>query len=182
MNVFVLCSGRCASMTFSVACGHLTNFTVGHETKAGLLGAARVEFPDAHIEIDNRLTWFLGRLDLRYGPDALYVHLRRGRQKTAESFLRRYDAGIMAAWRRHIHMGLSDEADPLEVCLDYVDAVTAGIETFLRDKPNRLEVNVEMIATDFPCFWQHISGEGDLGAAMEEWGRHYNASEGTCPN
>lgn len=181
MNVFVLCTGRCASMTFSMACRHLVNFTVGHETQAGLLGSARVEFPDDHIEVDNRLTWFLGRLAKRYGKDAFYVHLKRDRLKAAESFLRRYDDGVMAAWRRHIHMGLHEDADPLVVCLDYVDAVTACIEHFLRDK-QWLEVNVETIADDFPRFWRWISGTGNLGAAMDEWRHRYNATEGRCPN
>lgn len=182
MNVFVLCSGRCASTTFSMACRHLTNFTVGHETRAHILGPARVDFPDQHIEVDNRLTWFLGLLAKKYGKAALYVHLKRDRTETAKSFLRRYDDGIMAGWRRHIHMGLPDDSDPLEVCLDYIDTVTARIEYFLRDKPHQLEVNVETIEADFPRFWHWIAGSGDLGAAMKEWTHRYNATEAACPN
>lgn len=172
-NVFVLCAGRCGSTTFAQAAKHLTNFTSGHETRAGLIGEDRVAYPARHVEVDNRLTWFLGRLYQRYGAAALYVHLRRDRMATARSFVRRYEDGIMAAYRRQILMGLPDDADPLAVCLDYVDTVTARIEHFLRDKP-RLDVRLEHAQTDFALFWRAVGGEGDLGAALREWETCHN--------
>ena len=54
----------------------MTNFTAGHETRTNRLGAARLDYPDRHIEADNRLSFFLGKLNARWGDDAHYVHLR----------------------------------------------------------------------------------------------------------
>ena len=47
MNVFVLCAGRCGSMTVARAFGHATNFTAGHETRAHLIGADRLNLSAA---------------------------------------------------------------------------------------------------------------------------------------
>lgn len=77
MNVFVLSTGRCGSTTFVKACEHITNFSAAHESRTGLLGAARLDYAGNHIEADNRLSWLLGRLDRTYGNAAFYVHLRR---------------------------------------------------------------------------------------------------------
>ena len=77
MNVFVLCTGRCGSTTFSKAASHMTNITAGHETRCSLIGNLRLAYPPSHIEVDNRLSWFLGRLDCTYGKNACYVHLQR---------------------------------------------------------------------------------------------------------
>ena len=84
LNVFVLCTGRCGSVTFARACRFIDNYTAGHETAHGY----NLEYPDRHIEVDNRLSWFLGRLDERY-PDAYYVHLLRRREDVVQSFARR---------------------------------------------------------------------------------------------
>lgn len=67
MRVFVLTTGRSGSMTFHRAATYATNHTVGHETNAGRVGPERFAYPDNHIEADNRLAWFLGELDHRYG-------------------------------------------------------------------------------------------------------------------
>lgn len=92
-RVFVLNTGRCGSMTFARACEHLTNFTAGHETRARVVGfEARMDYPNWHIEVDNRLTWFLGPLSQRY-PDAFYVHLRRDSEAVINSFVQRWDKG-----------------------------------------------------------------------------------------
>lgn len=76
-NVFVLCTGRCGSVTFAQAASHVTNASVGHETRSHMVGAARMAYPIGHIEVDNRLSWTLGRLDQAFGRDAFYVHLLR---------------------------------------------------------------------------------------------------------
>jgi len=177
MNIFVLCTGRSASTTFARAAAHLSNFTAGHETRAGRLGRDRVTFPPNHVEVDNRLTWFLGRLDAAY-PQAFYVHLRRDREETARSFLARYDSGIIAAYRRSILMDLPESADPMAVCRDYVDTVTAQIDHFLRDKPRWMEVRVENAKVDFAAFWERIQGQGDIAGALLEWDVRHNAGPG----
>ncbi len=67
MNVFVLSTGRCGSTTFAKACTAITNFSVGHERNRMLVGEARWQYPEHHIEIDNRLIWMLGALEKHYG-------------------------------------------------------------------------------------------------------------------
>ena len=63
MNVFILSTGRSGSQTFARACAHVSNYTSAHESRSGLLGDAHFDYPDNHIESDNRLSWMLGRLD-----------------------------------------------------------------------------------------------------------------------
>ena len=104
MNVFVLSTGRCGSTTFVEACRHVTNFTAAHESRARISGSGRLKYPAQHIEADNRLSWFLGRLDREYGDGAFYVHLTRDDRKTADSLLNRYHGGIMRAYAAGILM------------------------------------------------------------------------------
>jgi len=119
MNVFVLNTGRCGSTTFIKACNHITNFSCAHESRAGILGEEHFDYPENHIEADNRLSWLLGRLERAYGDDAIYVHLKRNENDTAHSFTLRYQAGIIKAYRAPgILMGLPEETDHMSVCLD----------------------------------------------------------------
>ena len=99
MNIFILNTGRCGSTTFIQACKHITNFSCAHESRTAILGKERMDYPDDHIEADNRLSWLLGRLDKKYGDDPFYVHLKRNENDTARSFTRRYSSGIIKAYR-----------------------------------------------------------------------------------
>lgn len=56
MNVFVLCTGRCGSMTFAEACSHAVNYTTGHES--GRHRRYDLKYPADHIEVDNRFPQF----------------------------------------------------------------------------------------------------------------------------
>src|SRR3972149_9948429 len=102
MNVFVLTTGRSGSLTFATACGHITNYTTGHETRRMLLGAERLAPPARHIEVDNHLAWFLGRLDGAYGDGAFYVHLRRDDEAVAASYSRRWNKPLLSAYRKGV--------------------------------------------------------------------------------
>lgn len=174
MNVFILCTGRCGSTTFIKACGHIRNFTSAHEAHSGLLGQAHFQYPPNHIEADNRLSWFLGRLEQAYGNEAFYVHLTRDRLETAKSFLNR--TGIMRAYSKDILLKSSPNNDPLEVCLDYCDTVNTNIEFFLRNKSKKMAFTLENAKEDFRVFWELIGAEGDLSAALAEWDYTYNAT------
>jgi len=176
VNVFVLNTGRCGSTTFAAACAHMTNFSVAHESRVGLLGPDRVEYPRRHIEIDNRLSWFLGRLERRWGKEAFYVHLTRDAEATARSFTERYSRGIMLAYRTAILPRLPREADPLAVARDYCETVNRNIESFLADKPHAMRIDLETAERDFPAFWGRIGAEGDLAAAVAEFGVKHNAT------
>ncbi len=176
MNVFVLCTGRSGSVTFIRACRHITNFTAGHETRVQALGDARVDFPDRHIEADNRLSWMLGKLGKKYGKEAFYVHLKRDREATAASFNRRWGrvSSIIDAYAEAILLRPREQG--LALCVDYVDTVNHNIDYFLRDKPRRMEVTLENARTDFAAFWEAIGAEGDLEAALAEWSVRSNVS------
>lgn len=178
MNVFVLSTGRCGSNTFARACQHVNNFSAGHESRMyGIRN--RVNYPDDHIEIDNRLSWFLGRLDRRYGNDAFYVHLKRDREDTAKSLARYYDGGIMKAYKERIiwRAGEDPTVSPLDVCKHYYDTVNSNIELFLKDKPRSMKFWLGSAEEDFREFWDQIEAEGNRSAALMEWGRSYNASD-----
>lgn len=176
MNIFVLSTGRCGSSTFIKSCKHIKNYTASHESRAGMIGDEHFQYPDNHIEADNRLCWFLGRLERTYGDKALYVHLRRSDIETAHSITKRYERGIIRAYRESILMRLSVDKEPMAVALDYCDTVNSNIEYFLRDKNDVMHVSLENAKEKFQCFWQRISAEGDLSAALSEWDIAYNAT------
>ena len=175
MNIFILNTGRCGSTTFIMACRHITNFTCGHESRTSMLGEDRFDYPENHIEADNRLSWLLGRLNKTYGDNAVYIHLKRNEKDTARSLIKRYSSGIMRAYRRGgILLGLQGESDPMAVALDYCDTVNSNIELLLKDKTKKMEINIENIDRDFPIFWKFIGAEGDISAALAEFNNYYN--------
>lgn len=167
MNVFVLCTGRCGSTTFIQAAKHISNFTAGHETRCACVSNRRLAYPTAHIEADNRLSWFLGRLDRAYGKDAYYVHLQRDLLATAESFCDRWDFGIMKAYRTAILMG-ADNQEKLAFSIDYCETVKENISFFLRDKPNVMSFKLENAMSDWARFWNWIKAEGNFEKSIDE--------------
>jgi hypothetical protein len=176
MNVFILNSGRCGSTTFIRACSHITNFTARHESRCGLIGAERLNYPSNHIEADNRLSWFLGRLDEKYGDNAFYVHLQRDRDACAESFAKRSDFGIMQAYRDGIILEMEGNPSARDIGIDYLDTITANITQFLREKTHQMSFRLEDAENDFRKFWTAINAQGDQQAAIGEWTNKYNAS------
>lgn len=176
MNIFILNTGRCGSTTFIKACQHINNYSSAHESRVTLIGEQRLNYPENHIEADNRLSWILGRLDSIYGDTAFYVHLSRDKNKTAESFIKRTEFGIMKAYREGILMQEQENDPTLELAQDYIDTVESNIALFLKDKTNTLKFSLENAEQDFTKFWQAISAEGDFDAAIAEWKTSYNAS------
>ncbi len=176
MNVFVLSTGRCGSVTFSKACSYITNYTAAHESQARILGEAHFHYPENHIEIDNRLSWFLGRLDDVYGTDAFYVHLRRDDTATASSYAKRFGSGIIRGYAKGMMMGRHKKAVAMELCLDYCKTVNSNIACFLKDKPRKLNFQLEEARDHFPQFWEMIGAEGDYQKALMEWETTHNSS------
>lgn len=178
MRVFVLSTGRCGSTTFARACKHVTNFTSGHETRSRLKGPDRLDYPDNHIECDNRLSWLLGRLDDRFGDEAFYVHLLRDPKHVAQSYNRRWKkkASIVKAYRDGIHMS-PDEPNSEEWILEFIDTVTKNIEFFIANKSRVFTLHMEEAEQEFPKFLDRIGAEGDLVAATNEWSIRHNARQ-----
>lgn len=178
MNVFVLNTGRCGSTTFIKACEHITNYSCAHESRISLLGEDRLDYPENHIEADNRLSWLLGRLDKKYGDSVFYVHLKRNESDTARSFTKRYSSGIIKAYRGDgILLGLPEYSDRMDVAIDYCRTVNSNIELFLKDKSQKLEVNLETIDRDFTEFWKSIGAQGNIEAAIAEFNVTHNSTK-----
>jgi len=175
MNVFILNSGRCGSTTFIKACRHINNYTAAHESNAKQPGPDRLIYPDNHIEADNRLTWFLGRLDRQYANNAIYIHLKRNTDNTVKSFMKRSDFGIMKAYREGIYM--TNDSDNLETFVeDYINTVNSNIQHFLKNKTHTMSFKLEQAKQDFMEFWELIQAEGNLQSALDEWDIPYNQS------
>ncbi len=178
MNVFVLCTGRCGSHTFAKAGSHITNFTCEHESRKGLLGSERVAFPGRHIEVDNRLSWFLGRLESRYGDSAYYVHLKRDPEEVARSYNQRWNKpkGIISAYRTGIVVS-HEELDPMAVSRDLVATMNENIEAFVATKTHRMTFRLENAREDWGQFWEWIGAEGSFGDLLEEWEVRHKATK-----
>lgn len=177
MNIFVLSTGRCGSTTFIKACEHITNYSSVHESRCTNLHQERLNYPENHIEADNRLTWVLGRLDKKYDDQAFYVHLSRNDDDTARSFASRYSYGIIKAYREGILTGLPGENNPISVSLDYCETVNSNIDLFLKDKSKKMSITLENIDDDFRKFWELIGAEGDINAGLSEFKTKYNATK-----
>ena len=183
MNVFILSTGRCGSTTFVRACSHIQNFTSAHESRHGLLGDERLRYGDNHIESDNRLSWFLGRLDETYGKEAFYIHLTRDHNEISKSYIKRYQSGLLNVhsysiinpYSRNIVGNAHSKNEPFEIGLDYCKTVDSNISFFLRDKPNVINVSLEEIKPGFREFWERIGAKGNLDAALNEWDVRHNA-------
>lgn len=182
MRVFVLSTGRCGSSTFVKSCEHLTNYTSGHESRRRTILDDRFDYPDQHIECDNRLSWFLGGLGEQFdNTDCFYVHLTRDRNSVASSFLNRWDSGyrgsIIRAFAHGMLMEGNDwrEEERLDVCRFYVDTVNTNITEFLKTRPS-MTVQLENVGEDFTEFLNRIDARGDLDAALREWRTRHNAS------
>ncbi|MEM9387801.1 MAG: hypothetical protein AAGA68_22295 [Pseudomonadota bacterium] len=180
-QVFVLCTGRCGSLTFAHACERsIDNYTSGHETRLAQAGAQRLAYAPGHIEVDNRLSFFLGRLHERFGDAACYVHLQRDRHATARSYARRRALGfLLHAWTRGVYVGLDDRPDFEAMALDLVDTVNGNIRHFLRDKAHHLKVHLENATEDFRRFRERIGAVGAEALGDDAWTRPLNASMAT---
>jgi len=181
MRVFILCTGRSGSQTIIKGCKHIKNYTSGHESLAKVFGSDRFLFPENHIEADNRLSWQLGLLNKIYKDDAFYVHLKRNRDNTAASFMKRYyqPGSIIDSYCEGIKKIPPEKLDHdsrLKACYDYIDTVNSNIEFFLSDKSNTIILNLENIVNDFPKFWDKIGAEGDLDRALEEFKIKHNVT------
>jgi hypothetical protein len=203
VRVFVLTTGRTGSVTYAHAAAHATNFTAGHETRGGVLQPDRLEYPDGHIEVDNRLSWFLGSLHRRYGDEAGYVHLLRDEDAVARSYVKRWPglrlprrkpivaarkalgyvrgdnhASLPVAFSQGIVMRKHvDPAERLTACTLMVRTINDNISLFLQDRPNALEVRLEDGADGFERLWRRFGLEGDLSSARAEFGVRQNASQ-----
>lgn len=180
--MFVLGTGRCGSVTFARACEHFTNFTVGHESRSMYAHPERLAYSPHHIEVDNRLSWFLGPLGRAFADDdTFYVHLRRDPALVTDSFVRRWDSPFRASIIRAFAYGVVkrrddwDETDVRSVCETYVTTIVDNVDEFLRSRRS-MTIDIDRIDLTFDAFVDAIGAEGDLDAARAEFGVRHNAS------
>lgn len=133
MNVFLISPGRTATTTLAEALKNLSGFTSEHESRCSYLGDERINFPENHIECDNRLTWFLPRLTKKYGANSILIKVVRDKTAIAKSYNKRWSRiKIMKAYSQGILMrGLAE--NNLDVCVDYVNNVYEQIDYFSKD-------------------------------------------------
>ena len=200
MRVFVLSTGRCGSTTFARACqSAIGNYTAAHESRSGIADETRLDYPDQHIEVDNRLTFFLGGLAARYPSRVFYVHLKRDEAAVARSFLARWPKRGPAALRPSLRRRLANpagwstnliggyasgvilggpnwasEAERFATCQLYVRSTTENIAEFLTDKPH-MTIDIETAGESFGEFCDRIGAECDLATAVYELLLRYNA-------
>jgi hypothetical protein len=140
----------------------------------------RFNYPDNHIEIDNRLSWHLGFLNEKFHDDAFYIHLIRNRDLVAKSHSHRFyqPASIMDAFSglKMIPPEKLSSAERIQLSYDYVDTVNANIALFLRDKTRKMNLQVENIQEDFQKFWKLIGAQGNLEKALSEFSTRHNES------
>jgi hypothetical protein len=138
-----------------------------------MLGQNRLAFPDSHIEADNRLSWILGRLEQKFGDDALYVHLTRNASKVAASYDMRWGDrfSLIDGYNRSILMqSIYNEG----AATDMVETVTANIQAFLANKSHVIEIDIEAPEQKFRRFVEIIGAEGDVEAAVAEFSVLHN--------
>lgn len=200
MRVFVLNTGRCGSVTFARACqASVENYTAGHETRISVGTETRLDYPDQHIECDNRLSFFLGGLAIRYPTDVYYVHLRRDPEAVARSFLARWTKRGLTRLPRSIKQAIrapysrsgaiieafssgvlldsskwNSEAERLAACRLYVRSTNENIAHFLVDKPH-MDIDIETATRVFPQFCERIGATFDRDVAKRELTTKYNA-------
>lgn len=183
MRVFVLTTGRSGSTTFARAAGHFDNFTAAHESRWGVPRlSSRLDYPDQHIEVDNRLAWMLGMLEQQYGddPDVRWVHLIRNEEACANSFVEWQGQLLEKVWMQGI-LGLRatrrmQPFDQRVLALDMVRTINLNIGMFLARREHTREMHLEQATEEWPAFCEWIGATGNLAASTREWSCRYNAS------
>ncbi|MBZ2188704.1 hypothetical protein K8B33_06335 [Alcanivorax sp. JB21] len=177
----MLTTGRAGSTTFARASQHIDGMTAGHETRARYL-TGRLDYPDNHIEADNRLVWFLGGLDRLFDDaDTHYVYLTRDPDATALSYRERWHIRVSIV-RAFYHGMLMQREKPapdqaLLACRRFIDAVDDNVRFFLKGRSNWSLVRLENIEEDFLAFMRDAGLHGDMTAIRAELGAKRNVSK-----
>lgn len=166
MHVFVLGTGRCGTTTFAKACGHITNFSTGHETSI-------YAWPENHIEVNNRLSFATGNMPV---CGSFFVHLTRNLPAVTASYSNRWSKpkSIVHAWPI-VEQGTDRD---WAMVTRMVVTMHANIKRFLQSIPSdrKLTVDIDDPKSAFRAFWARIGAEGDLYSALAEFDVRYNAS------
>ncbi len=166
-HVFVLTADESGSAIFANACKYISNYSCGFETNISKTGTARVNYIKGNIEIDNRLSWFLGRLDKTYGNDAYYVHLIQDTETTAKNLNTKWKLKHSVARAFNHHILMKNNADP-NITNDLVETINENIFLYLKDKKHKITINIKDPKEAFSSFIEAIDAEGDIDSAIQE--------------
>lgn len=175
----ILCAGRTTSKTFIRSASKLDGFNAAHESNATKLFDERLSYPDNHIEADNRLAWFLGALDEKYGDSAYYVYINRDHKRIARSYVRRWrlTVSIVKAFGYGILMRpCINRRDRFLVSLFYVQTVEKNIKMFLKNKTKVFYFDLDSHKESFLGFCDFIGVECPE-SALREWDICYNENK-----
>lgn len=177
-NVFVLSTGRAGSVTFANACQWITNFTTAHESKISDVSGDRIRYPDKHIEVDHRLSFFKGLIHANYDPASTYwVYLKRNHLAVEYSWVRRtHIKGSMINTWPHAAFFRPDTSNTLLMAQHYVRSTMADLQFFIDNVRHGSVINIEDPRDDFLDFWDAIGAQGDKLRALATLEERYNVS------
>lgn len=173
-HIFVLNTGRCGSKTFSKACKHIKNYTSAHESRINIV-RNKFHYSKYHIEIDNRLSWFLYFLDQYNSKKTFFVHLFRNEQDVINSFVQR--KGGHKSLLNNFIKGICYQKDTNQnrqiFAKRMIKTIKYNINNFLVDK-NYMNIQIEKGVEQFPKFCKIINASVDIEKATNEFKKFYN--------
>lgn len=174
MRVFVVGTGRCGTSTFYQACKHITNYTVGHETKKGPSKIGDWEFPDNHIEISSNLTIALPHL-IRTYPEAKFVRLKRNKQDCIKSLAECVPESMVMFAKQWWYLYDIDliSLDYLKVASTFYDWCEELYQMVL--PIGSLFYDIEKMEQNFAKFCLTIEATGKLADGTSEFKKKYNS-------
>lgn len=168
-NVFIISPGRTATSAMSKALSHVSGFTSLHESRVSFLQDERINYPNFHIELDNRLSFYMPQLTKKYSKkESLLVIINRDRKSIAESYNKRWrKINIMKAFSQGIHMR-NLNSNNIDVCLAYVNYVYETLDYFKNDWDNVLEVDFSNLNAAITQILKRINKIEDLDNVLNE--------------
>lgn len=170
MRVFVVGTGRCGTVSFSVACRYITNYTSGHETISHEL-----VYPDQHIEVNPHFHARLHTLIHKY-PDARWVHLIRKRDTCVESLASMDDGEVMMSLGR-LYPSIYPAHDALTIASSFYHDINLRINRALCamiSPDRRMAMHLETIKYQWQSFWHWIQAKGNYDESLASWDTPHN--------
>lgn len=164
MRVFVTGTGRCGSVCFSKACGHITNFSSAHESESFDL-----IYSDSHIEVNPQL-WIVIPLVVKKYPNAKWVHLVRDPDTCIPSIAALGHGSVSRAFS-HLFITIASESEADSAKRLY-EASTQNIRSnfsSLISPENQMEIRLENAKDKWSEFWSFIGAEGDFDESQRCW-------------
>lgn len=159
-------TGRCGTTTFARALSHVTNYSSGHETRAGLPWD-RVAYPRRHIEVDAALAMIVP-LIIEHYPLAKWVRIRRGRDDCLRSLVANESQSMTSLARMVTRIPEPAAEMGAALWYDLVMAATRQLPAFT--------LQLETAKIQWRECWDFMGCLGDFEASLSEWEVRYNAT------